>query len=479
MMLRGGVPTSRKRSLLAAASALNALFLLPRARVSAAAFSCSSWNSFGLRTTCMSSTTCTCTSSSAVERQHHRLTSSARRQYWKSSSSVVFSSSVRDEIVNAAEEESSFDAKNTRSGSERWNSLVGNKTIQSLLVCDDGDLSYSASIAPQLAELGISLTATVLEDQDTHHATYRQSEQHAQTISSYDIHEVRFGINATDLATHFPPSVSNDEEDNSAITYDRIQFNFPHWRGKANNRYNRELLDNFLRSASDFLSDGVGEVHVALCEGQGGGTAQTKKAWRESWKAAEYACMNGLLLRSVSPYEPEYDLSSHRGMDRSFKVGNLPKKYIFSKPDMEADVKVGKKLQLCCRHELHVNLPPQGEGLRSGSVYSIDDVVEGNAIQRIIEGVVDPGIRVEVPMRRVLTPQEAQSEFSVAVFLVIYCGESSTLTRDQADGYRAASEEEVQKHLPLRSNRTGRLVSRPFPYPLLSNLVYHYLQNKD
>ena len=476
-MLR--VLISRKRSLLAAASALNALFLLPSARRSAAAFSCSSWNSFGLRTTGTStsfSSTCR-----TVRRRHHRLTSSVRRQYWKSSSSVVFSSSLRDEIVTAAEEESLFDAKNTRSGSERWNSLIGNKTIQSLLVCGDGDLSYSASIAPQLAELEISLTATVLEDQDTHHATYRQSEQHAQTISSYDMHEVRFGINATDLATHFPPSVSNDEEDNSATTFDRIQFNFPHWRGKANNRYNRELLDKFLQSAFYFLADG-GEIHVALCEGQGGGTAQTKKAWRESWKAAEYACMNGLLLRNVSPYEPEYDLSSHRGMDRSFKVGNLPKNYIFGKPDMGdmgADVKVAKNLQLCCRHELHVNLPLQGEGLQSDSLYSIDDVVEGNAIQRIIEGVVDPGIRVEVPMRRVLTPQEAQSEFAVAVFLVIYCGESSTLTRDQADGYRAALEEEVQKHLPLRSNRAGRLVSRPFPYPLLTNLVYHYLQNKD
>ena len=52
-------------------------------------------------------------------------------------------------------------------------------------------------------------------------------------------------------------------------TFDRVQFNFPHWRGKANNRYNRILLGDFLASASTVLSPG-GEIHVALCDGQGG-----------------------------------------------------------------------------------------------------------------------------------------------------------------------------------------------------------------
>lgn len=383
------------------------------------------------------------------------------RNYWGRSSSVIFSTTASKEDqaeINVADP-IGFDDK------QPWNTLCG-EPIESLLVVGDGDLSHSAAIAPLLADLNVKLTATVLEDQETHHATYQQSRQHTETIRSHE-HIVQFGINATDLINHFPKGKT---------TFDRIQFNFPHWRGKANHRHNRALLDNFLCSAADYLSE-RGEIHVALCEGQGGGTATTKKEWRESWKAAEYGATHGLLLRSVTPYQPVYDLSSHRGMDRAFRVGKVPKLYVFNKPDSDASVKTRRDLQMCCRHELHVNLP--SEGLRPGSPYTIDDIVEGSAIKTIAERVVDRGIRVDVPMRRILKPEEANSDVPVAVFLMSYCGEGTTLTRDQADGYRSALEAEIQEnHLPLRSNRAGRLVSRPFPSPLLDNLIYHYLQPK-
>ncbi len=41
-------------------------------------------------------------------------------------------------------------------------------TIRNILVCGDGDLSYSAEIAPELDTLGIELYATVLEEESTH-----------------------------------------------------------------------------------------------------------------------------------------------------------------------------------------------------------------------------------------------------------------------------------------------------------------------
>lgn len=45
---------------------------------------------------------------------------------------------------------------------EKW------KDVSKVLVCGDGDLSYSAWLADQLAELGVSLTATVLETEQVH-----------------------------------------------------------------------------------------------------------------------------------------------------------------------------------------------------------------------------------------------------------------------------------------------------------------------
>ena len=44
------------------------------------------------------------------------------------------------------------------------------KGVSSVLVCGDGDLSYSAWLAAQLAEAGVSLTATVLEKEEVHNS---------------------------------------------------------------------------------------------------------------------------------------------------------------------------------------------------------------------------------------------------------------------------------------------------------------------
>ena len=56
---------------------------------------------------------------------------------------------------------------------------------------------------------------------------YQFSRSNADKISASG-QTVMFGIDATTLTTYFP-----------ATRFDRIQFNFPHWKGKANNRYNR------------------------------------------------------------------------------------------------------------------------------------------------------------------------------------------------------------------------------------------------
>ena len=79
-------------------------------------------------------------------------------------------------------------------------------------------------------------------------------------------------------------------------------------------------------------------------------------------------------------------------------------------------------------------------------------------------------MRVEVPARQIVEVKCDSTEggsYRVAVFLVAYCGERLPVTRESADRWREKAEEEVSRHVPLRENRRGRTVSRPFPYPAL------------
>mmetsp|Transcript_22761 Transcript_22761/g.41367 ORF Transcript_22761/g.41367 Transcript_22761/m.41367 type:complete len:166 (-) Transcript_22761:535-1032(-) len=102
------------------------------------------------------------------------------------------------------------------------------KGVSDVLVCGDGDLSYSAWLMQQLGDSGVSLTATVLESKEAHNTVYKNSQMHTDRIRSGDRHKVFFGIDATQLSHHFYNA-----------SFDRIIFNFPHWRGKANNKRNR------------------------------------------------------------------------------------------------------------------------------------------------------------------------------------------------------------------------------------------------
>lgn len=42
--------------------------------------------------------------------------------------------------------------------------------VSNVLVCGDGDLSYSAWLSEQLAEADVALTATVLESEEVHNS---------------------------------------------------------------------------------------------------------------------------------------------------------------------------------------------------------------------------------------------------------------------------------------------------------------------
>jgi len=349
--------------------------------------------------------------------------------------------------------------------------------IRNLLVCGDGDLSYCAEIAPELNNLGIELVATVLEEEEIHNQVYQYSKSNTDIIQTSN-QKPMFGIDATQLSSSF--GTTKQEQ-----FFDRITFNFPHWRGKANNRYNRQLLSEFLESARTVLSP-RGEIHVALCGGQGGCSATSLQEWRGSWTASMYAAEHGLLLARVFPYNPEYNLSSHRGVDRPFSLGKDPKLHVFVKPN-NGITKAPRDIQLCCRHELHVVIPDNEEDVGDSTICSLDQVLAGDAIETIIQSTCVPdGIRVEVPARQILELTESHqghngiSSTRVAVFLVVYCGEGFPVTRSMADTWRENTEAEVGKYIPLRENRRGRTVSKPFPYPALHpEIKYHTTGKKQ
>lgn len=207
-------------------------------------------------------------------------------------------------------------------------------------------------------------------------------------------------------------------------------------------------------------------IHLFLIANIISCSATSLLEWRGSWTASLFAGEHGLLLARVSPYDAQYRLSSHRGVDRPFNLGNNPQMHVFVKPDGIITAPVD--IQLCCRHELHINITNDNED-------DHDQMVFGDTIKNIIQSnCVPAGIRVEVPARQVLEINESHGPSRVAVFLVAYCSEGHHLTRTMADQWRELAESEVSKYIPLRENRRGRTVSRPFPYPALHpEIKYH------
>jgi hypothetical protein len=174
--------------------------------------------------------------------------------------------------------------------------------------------------------------------------------------------------------------------------------------------------------------------------------------------------------------QPQYNLSSHRGVDRPFRIGGAPELYQFGFSNGET---VPRELQICCRHELHLVLR---DNAPLGGKFTRDGLMEGDDILEIARRIVPEGVRVDVPIRRLLSPgelghdTESTKEDVVLVFLIVYCGESVPLTRSSADSFRASLESEIEQFVPLRANRAGRLVSRPFPYSLLQQLIDEHVQ---
>ncbi|XP_057551187.1 ferredoxin-fold anticodon-binding domain-containing protein 1 [Hippopotamus amphibius kiboko] len=181
-----------------------------------------------------------------------------------------------------------------------------------LLLVGEGNFSFAAALSETL-DPNTSLTATCLQ-RPADLARDPAAQENLQRLRERDI-EVRFGVDCTQLADAFE---LQDRE------FDRIYFNFPHCGRKAGVAKNRELLAKFFQSCADVLAE-EGEVHVALCRGQGGTPAdKPMREWHNSWQVVAMAALGGFILSDVHPFSceevPGYKCTGYRSQDKSFHV---------------------------------------------------------------------------------------------------------------------------------------------------------------
>ncbi|XP_027436462.2 ferredoxin-fold anticodon-binding domain-containing protein 1 isoform X1 [Zalophus californianus] len=181
-----------------------------------------------------------------------------------------------------------------------------------LLLVGEGNFSFAAALSETL-DASARVTATCLQ-RPADLARDPVAGENLQRLRERGT-EVRFGVDCTRLADAFE---LHQRE------FDRIYFNFPHCGRKAGVAKNRELLAKFFQSCKDVLAE-EGEVHVALCRGQGGTPAdKPMREWHNSWQVVAMAALGGFILSDVHPFScevvPGYKCTGYRSQDKSFHV---------------------------------------------------------------------------------------------------------------------------------------------------------------
>ncbi|NXD85043.1 FDXA1 protein, partial [Halcyon senegalensis] len=179
-----------------------------------------------------------------------------------------------------------------------------------VLLLGEGNFSFAASLC---GAAGTHVVATCYESEEEVSGRGRAAENIRRLRDRGA--EVLFSVDCAKLKDYFSPEKRE---------FDCIYFNFPHCGRKAGVVKNRELLARFFHSSAEVLTQ-EGEVHVALCNGQGGTPAdQPRREWHNSWQIVAVAAGAGFILSDVHPFKAEtihgYKCTGYRSQDKSFCV---------------------------------------------------------------------------------------------------------------------------------------------------------------
>jgi hypothetical protein len=210
-----------------------------------------------------------------------------------------------------------------------------------VLTCGDGDLSFTAA----LSQLKIckSIVASTWDSSERLLNSFEKAATNIDTIQCSQNGSVKYNVDATKLCDSFG-STSGDNQ------FDTILWNFPHVAGKQNIKRNRELVQNFLKSARElFVATGIGAdgvVKVSLCGGQSGTKAGSMDDWNFSWQLCHQAAEAGFHLVQVEPFDeavmqacfPGYGVQGHRGHGGNFPIGLGSQMFTFRLPQSDGCV---------------------------------------------------------------------------------------------------------------------------------------------